>query len=250
MARALLANNAVTTLSAAIVSTAALTFNVTSGASFPVPAAAQYFWATLLDSANVPEIVKVTGNAANVFTVLRGQDGTAARAFNNGAAVEMRITAALIAELAALTDGMPVGTVFYRASNNVPAGALLCDGSAVSRTTYAALFTEIGTTYGVGDGSTTYNLPQLGGEFIRVLDNGRGVDASRALGSGQGEAFRTHAHSTNDINSGNVNFGNDGTGLPRNASVGGGTDAGQLTGSAGGAETRPRNVAMPAFIKY
>ena len=50
----------------------------------------------------------------------------------------------------------------------VPQGFLTCDGSAVSRSTYGALFTAIGTTYGVGDGSTTFNLPTAAGFIIKT----------------------------------------------------------------------------------
>lgn len=52
--------------------------------------------------------------------------------------------------------------------STVPAGFLECDGSAVSRTSYGALFTAIGTTYGVGDGSTTFNLPTAAGFIIKT----------------------------------------------------------------------------------
>ena len=56
-------------------------------------------------------------------------------------------------------SGVPVGTIIPFAGNSVPQGYLLCDGSAISRTTYASLFAVIGTIYGAGDGSTTFNLP-------------------------------------------------------------------------------------------
>ena len=59
-----------------------------------------------------------------------------------------------------------------------PFGYLLCNGAAVSRNIYARLFNAIGTTYGVGDGFSSFNIPDLRGEFIRGLDNGRGVDTS------------------------------------------------------------------------
>ena len=62
---------------------------------------------------------------------------------------------------------VPVGVVQAFAGSNTPAGWLLCDGSAVSRTTYAALFAVIGTTYGAGNGSTTFNLPNLVDKFIQ-----------------------------------------------------------------------------------
>jgi len=65
--------------------------------------------------------------------------------------------------------------------NAAPDGWRACSGQAVSRTTYAALFAAIGTEYGVGDGSTTFDLPDLRGEFLRGWDNGRGVDSGRVL---------------------------------------------------------------------
>ena len=62
---------------------------------------------------------------------------------------------------------LPIGGVFPFAGTTAPTGYLLCDGSAISRTTYADLFTEIGTTYGAGDGSTTFNVPDTRGIFIQ-----------------------------------------------------------------------------------
>ena len=80
---------------------------------------------------------------------------------------------------------VPPGAVIPFAMATAPAGWLICDGSAVSRTTYADLFASIGTTYGTGNNTTTFNLPDLRGEFIRGSDNGRGLDAGRAHGSVQ-----------------------------------------------------------------
>ncbi|HFC8543183.1 TPA: phage tail protein [Neisseria weaveri] len=79
----------------------------------------------------------------------------------------------------------PPGAVAYFAGANPPPGWLKANGAAVSRTTYAALFAAIGTTYGAGDGRNTFNLPDLRGEFVRGLDDGRGIDSGRALGSRQ-----------------------------------------------------------------
>ena len=62
-------------------------------------------------------------------------------------------------------DLIPAGTIHMFAGNTIPAGWLLCDGSAVSRTNYAKLFSAIGTTWGTGDGSTTFNLPNSIGRF-------------------------------------------------------------------------------------
>lgn len=65
----------------------------------------------------------------------------------------------------------PVGSVSTYAGNQAPTGYILCDGSAISRTTYHALFQVIGTTYGSGDGSTTFNVPNLKGKFVVGFDS-------------------------------------------------------------------------------
>ena len=64
------------------------------------------------------------------------------------------------------SDGELVGSVTAFAGNTLPEGWLLCNGAAVSKITYAALFDVIGATYGSGDGSTTFNLPNLSDKFI------------------------------------------------------------------------------------
>lgn len=61
---------------------------------------------------------------------------------------------------------VPPGAVFPYAGSSAPSGYLLCDGSAVSRTTYAALFAVVGTTYGAGNGTTTFNVPDLKGKMV------------------------------------------------------------------------------------
>lgn len=73
-------------------------------------------------------------------------------------------------------DSIPVGVIFAFPSETIPSGYLICDGSAISRTTYANLFALIGVMYGSGDGSTTFNLPDYRGEFLRGVDSGSGND--------------------------------------------------------------------------
>jgi len=90
------------------------------------------------------------------------------------------------------------GMVCYFAQSTPPAGYLKRNGAAVSRTTYARLFAKIGTTYGAGDGSTTFNLPDGRGVFDRGLDDGRGLDPGRTLGSYQESANLSHAHGVVD----------------------------------------------------
>lgn len=90
------------------------------------------------------------------------------------------------------------GMVCYFAQSAPPAGYLKRNGAAVSRATYARLFAKIGTTYGAGDGSTTFNLPDGRGVFDRGLDDGRGFDPGRTLGSYQDSANLSHAHGVVD----------------------------------------------------
>jgi microcystin-dependent protein len=154
--------------------------------------------------------------------------------------------------------GVPTGAVFNLATTTVPTGYLECDGSAVSRTTYADLFAAIGTVWGSGNGSTTFNVPDLRGEFVRGWDNGRGQDSGRAFASVQTEMIGPHNHGITDPgHSHSYSAGN-------YANIAGGeADAsrgptGKTTGSAttgitvnnnSGTENRPRNISMMYVIK-
>lgn len=80
--------------------------------------------------------------------------------------------------------GSFTGVVLPFAGSAAPSGFLLCAGQAVSRTTYAALFAIIGTTYGGGNGSTTFNLPDLRGRTVAGIDNMNGTPASRLTAAG------------------------------------------------------------------
>lgn len=84
------------------------------------------------------------------------------------------------------SSGVPSGSLVGYGGSSAPAGWLLCDGSAVSRTTYASLFTAIGTTFGVGDGSTTFNLPDARGRVLAGKDNMGGTAANRLTAAGSG----------------------------------------------------------------
>ena len=147
---------------------------------------------------------------------------------------------------------VPSGAIMGFALSAVPSGWLECDGSAVSRTTYAALFSAISTMYGVGDGSTTFNLPDYRGEFLRGYDHGRGADPDAAtrtnrgdgttgnnIGTKQIDAFKAHTHTYNAFSGGALS-------AAANGSSGSGTNS---TSSVGGTETRPRNVYVMYCIK-
>lgn len=135
------------------------------------------------------------------------------------------------------------GHIAYFARTSAPTGYLKANGALVSRTTYAALFAAIGTTFGAGDGSTTFNLPDLRGEFIRGWDDGRGVDSGRAIGSAQSGEIQSHAHYV-----GEPSYPIPSSGGWSLRAAGGTATA--ISSYTGGAETRPRNVAMLACIKF
>src|SRR5690606_34297519 len=82
-------------------------------------------------------------------------------------------------DAATVSQLVPIGTVVDYAGTTAPAGWLFCAGQAVSRSTYAALFAVIGTTYGSGNGSTTFNLPDLRGRVTAGRDNMGGTSADR-----------------------------------------------------------------------
>lgn len=152
--------------------------------------------------------------------------------------------ATLAAALAAIGVQLsPPGQVGAFARSTAPTGWLKANGSAVSRTTYNALFAAIGTTFGAGDGSTTFNLPDLRGEFVRGLDDGRGVDAGRVIGSAQADELESHTHTatySNSVTGGGIYFAGSPTA---------GSSSAVAISSTGGAETRPRNVALLYCIK-
>lgn len=206
-------------------------------------------------SANLPMGgFKVTGLA----------DGTVATDAATKGQMDTAISAAAISP----------GIVVPYAGAVSPSGWLLCNGQAVSRTTYAALFAVIATTFGTGDGSNTFNVPDLRGEFIRGLDGGRGVDSGRTLGSAQADEFESHNHTASSVvtdpghlhtnnAAGNVSFGSSGAQMTV-FDVGGvgsvattrnttttttGITVATTNTATGGSETRPRNVALNYIIK-
>lgn len=136
----------------------------------------------------------------------------------------------------------------------LPAGYLECNGQAVSRTTYALLFAKIGTTYGAGNGSTTFNLPDLRGEFVRGWDNGRGIDAGRTIGSSQAataiaESIGIWTQSTGNVGSSQVvNNGEAKTLASGYSSFSNSSWANTWQGTYFN-QVRPRNVAMVYAMK-
>lgn len=151
-----------------------------------------------------------------------------------------------------------VGSIGLFAQSTPPTGWLKANGAAVSRTTYAALFNAIQTTWGAGDGSTTFNIPDLRGEFFRAWDDGRGVDSGRSFATAQLDSFQGHGRLVEGGEAGTGGFAtipytvtaigttrNPATNLTLTAYTDGGYGTPRYS-----TETRPRNVALLACIKY
>ena len=101
------------------------------------------------------------------------------------------------------------GSIQMMGSTSVPSGWLECNGAAVSRTAYATLFSIIGTTFGNGDGTTTFNLPDMRGEFPRGWDHGKGIDPAREFGTAQLYQMTSHGHGVGTANSAGNRLGTD-----------------------------------------
>lgn len=147
---------------------------------------------------------------------------------------------------AAVAATVPAGAVQAFAMSSAPTGWLKANGEAVSRTTYATLFAAIGTTFGAGDGSTTFNLPDLRGEFVRGWDDGRGVDSGRGFGTAQADEFEAHYH---DVRTNSATGSGTGGGGYFISNAGVGDMERTRATPSGGSETRPRNVALLYCIK-
>lgn len=148
-------------------------------------------------------------------------------------------------------DSTPTGTVVWNASMTVPDGWYEMDGSEKDRTEDAALFAKIGTRFGAGNGSTTFNLPDARAEFIRGWDHGRGEDLGRVFGSNQDHQLEDHDHefryNQTPTTSDNPGIGaamhHTSTSKQANNRVRGAINA------SVGDETRPRNLALMGIIK-
>ena len=135
--------------------------------------------------------------------------------------------------------GSNIGDVNYTAATSVPSNGLLCDGSSLSTTTYAELFAVIGYTHG-GSGAN-FNVPDLvtNNRFIRASGG------SLSVGDTQTDAFGSHSHTVSGTGGQNVT----GTNSVKLQSPEG-TAGSVSTSSAGGAETRPHNIALLPYIIF
>jgi len=196
------------------------------------------------DSSNFVAFQAPATVAANLTLTLPASDGSSGQALTTNGSGALSF---------ATIGGVPIGAVFHFAASTAPTGFLKANGAAVSRSTYAALFAITGTTYGSGDGSTTFNVPDLRGEFIRGWDDARGIDASRAFGSAQADGIRAstvagiaRTYYSGQSATGEFSWAGGAGELASNAAQGG--DYQINLGSA--PDTRPRNVALLACIKF
>lgn len=194
---------------------------------------------------------------ASAVTTAKINDSAVTTAKVNDAAVTL---AKLASDVAASL--VPAGSVMSYVGTSAPTGWLMCDGSAVSRVTYAALFAVIGTSHGSGDGSTTFNLPDYRGRFLRGLDGSAGRDpddSSRtamnsggntgdAVGSVQSDQFGSHSHTVSNLLNPNYSFREGSGTILFNANLGGSPAA--TVSSAGGNETRPKNAFVNFIVKH
>lgn len=160
MGRAQLTNNAVTALAVGITASDT-TFNVSAGGGNLFPSTG-YFYVTLLDSGNVPEIVKVTTRSIDAFTIVRGQDGTTARAFSAGASVRLNLTAGVIGELAALPDNNTfTGNNTFSGSTSLTGGDLQGSYTGVATFSGVQTFSNPASTF-AGTATNATNLTGSG----------------------------------------------------------------------------------------
>ena len=160
----------------------------------------------------------------------------------------------------------PSGAIMAFAGTTAPSGWLKCEGQAISRTTYATLYAAIGTAWGVGDGSTTFNVPDLRGMFVRGTGTNATGSSSGAVGPSVGayaaDTYLNHSHGVTDpghvhsfpgyagsapstaaggstwyITGSNTNTNSNTTGLTVN------------TSTTGGTETKPKNYGVLYIIK-
>jgi microcystin-dependent protein len=209
-----------------------------------------------------------TGTIGNLSTTLAGDftissgtgtlgtTGVTAGTYGSASAIPF-ITVDAKGRITSATSGtfstIPAGAVMAFAMNSAPSGWLSADGSEVSRTTYATLFTAIGTTHGTGDGSTTFNVPNLQGIFVRGSGSQTisGTSYSGTFAAKQQDELKSHKHQSWEQltnTSGQLQCAQStqaGTGKTAASS----TNANFETANTGGTETCPANIALFYCVK-
>lgn len=222
---------------------------------------------TEIRDTNGNESLKITAttSAVNEFTVTNAATGNSPEISATGGDtnISIKLTPKGTGTVQDATGPiMPVGAVLPYAGSSAPTGWLFCYGQAVSRTTYSALFTALSTTYGVGDGSTTFNLPDLRGRVVAGKDDMGGTSANRLTdqsgglnGDTLGDTGGSETHTlteaempTHDHDSPSGNFLLSGAvGTPGAGGSGGGSASATATAGSGGAHN---NVQPTIILNY
>lgn len=154
---------------------------------------------------------------------------------------------------------VPTGTICWYAKDDIPSGYLKCDGSAISRSNYLALFTVIGTVFGTGNGSTTFNIPDLRAKFIRGSGTsgfysatfGNTQNATRIVNNGIAEQRSVNNNGVMMYYTSYYNYSSmsDGDSLSSTSGSAAYSDNGKSISCTSGF-TRPYNIALTPIIKY
>ena len=194
--------------------------------------------------------VTVAKLAPDLDTLLAGKQSTISGGATTILTSNLTPNRALVSDasgkvaVGAATVGLiPCGAVTVSASNTVPSGWLAANGAAVSRSAYSALFGVISTLYGAGDGTSTFNLPDLRGYFARGYGTNVDGSASGTFGVKQQDELQSHTHTYTAPAAAVLYFNNN------NDIAGSRTATTTNTGATGGTETRPKNIAMLYIIK-
>ncbi len=277
------ANFAAARLAAAI-DKEAVTIEVVNAAALPALGEGEYFYAELVGAEAQREVIRVSAVAGNILTVARAQDQSEGRGYNAGDLLELRLTRVALgdwtketvaaveaqthdmlavavpeilesckARVGEVIDGqIPVGAVFCLMSQTPGELFSVLDVTALSRADCPDLFALWGETFGAGDGATTFGKPDARGRFVRFCNFDADVDpeaetraGGNAPGSTQDDQFASHNHGANmgiqGIAEGRAwAWGDREHHEPINATI---------VQTAGGTETRPKNIAMVPVVK-
>lgn len=149
---------------------------------------------TLLHGDGVPEGI-VYAPQGSVYMRRDGTDTNGGLLYLKSTGITINTGWLNLATASGAEAAIPTGTVSQFAGSSAPTGWLICDGSAISRTTYSTLFAVIGTAYGSGDGSTTFNLPDLRGRVpVGVSPGGATIVATLGNNDGRSATVRSISH--------------------------------------------------------
>ncbi len=205
-------NNAISTVVSGELNntTDPVTFSVASGEGSKFPSSGS-FWVTIWDKTTYAdpgddpnmEILLCTSRTGDDLTADRAEQGTSAVAHTGTPTVALLVTEQNIKDIHTAINAIepyiaPTGSVQMWAGGSAPTGWLLCDGATISRSTYANLFAVIGTTYGAGDGSTTFLVPNLQGKFPIGYNSGDGDFDAMGETGGAKTINIAHSHTVDD----------------------------------------------------